>query len=91
MGAINSLHNLKDLLTAEYSGGSVGIAAIFDMDGTLIDNTPYHLRSWQHLYKKYDKGSLTREIYLKEISGVPIKDTLNTVFGADNDAAGLSA
>jgi beta-phosphoglucomutase family hydrolase len=64
-------------------------AAIFDMDGTLIDNTPYHFKSWQALLKKYGKGELSKQTYYTEISGVPILDTLKRLFGADHDEAGL--
>jgi beta-phosphoglucomutase len=56
-------------------------AVIFDMDGTLIDNTPYHFKSWQMLYKKYGKGELQKETYYKEISGVPVSKTIRRVFG----------
>jgi beta-phosphoglucomutase family hydrolase len=64
-------------------------AAIFDMDGTLIDNTPYHFKSWQALFKKYGKGELSKETYYTEISGVPIMTTLKRIFGADHDEASL--
>jgi beta-phosphoglucomutase len=64
-------------------------AAIFDMDGTLIDNTPYHFKSWQALFKKYGKGELSKETYYTEISGVPIMTTLKRLFGNDHDETGL--
>ena len=66
-------------------------AAIFDMDGTLVDNTPYHLKSWQALFKKYGKGDLTADTYHQEISGIPIMDTLKRLFGSDHDEAQLKA
>lgn len=66
-------------------------AALFDMDGTLIDNTPYHFKSWQALYKKYGKGELTKETYYKEISGVPVMETIRRVFGEGRDEAELKA
>jgi beta-phosphoglucomutase len=66
-------------------------AAIFDMDGTLIDNTPYHFKSWQALFKKYGKGELSKETYYKEISGVPVMETIKRIFGDDHDEAGLKA
>jgi beta-phosphoglucomutase len=66
-------------------------AALFDMDGTLIDNTPYHFKSWQALYKKYDKGELSKETYYKEISGVPVMETIRRVFGEGRDEAQLKA
>jgi beta-phosphoglucomutase len=60
-------------------------ASIFDMDGTLIDNTPFHFISWQALFRKYHKGELSRHTYYAEISGVPIMETLKRIFGADHD------
>jgi beta-phosphoglucomutase len=59
------------------------------MDGTMIDNTPYHLKSWQALFKKYGKGDLTADTYYNEISGIPIMDTMKRIFGNDHDEAGL--
>lgn len=59
---------------------------IFDMDGTMVDNTPYHFKSWQTLFKKYDKGDLTEQTYKGEISGTPIIDTISRIFAeADTD------
>jgi len=59
------------------------------MDGTLIDNTPFHFISWQALFRKYNKGELSRHTYYTEISGVPIIETLRRIFGEDYDEAGL--
>jgi len=67
------------------------IAVIFDMDGTLIDNTPYHYKSWVALFKKYGKGQLTKETYYTEISGVPVMDTIRRIFGDGRDEAELKA
>ena len=64
-------------------------AAIFDMDGTLIDNTPYHFKSWQAMFKKYGTGELSSETYYSEISGVPVIDTIRRVFGEGRDEAGI--
>jgi len=66
-------------------------AAIFDMDGTLIDNTPYHFKSWQALYKKYGKGELNRETYYTQISGVPVMETIRRVFGEGRNETALNA
>ena len=66
-------------------------AAIFDMDGTLIDNTPYHFKSWQMLFKKYGKGELSKQTYYTEISGVPVMGTIKRIFGDGHDDAGLQA
>lgn len=62
---------------------------IFDMDGTLIDNTPYHFKSWQYMFKKYGKGELSADTYKKKISGVPIIETMRQLFGKEYDEAGL--
>jgi beta-phosphoglucomutase len=69
----------------------VTFSVIFDMDGTLVDNTPYHFKSWQLLFKKYHKGELTIDTYHQQISGIPIMDTLRRLFDDDVDEAGLKA
>jgi beta-phosphoglucomutase family hydrolase len=73
------------------SGGDLEVtfAVIFDMDGTLIDNTPYHFKSWQALFKKYGKGELTKQTYYTDISGVPVMQTIRRIFGDEYDEAGL--
>jgi len=82
------LSNGEDLGEAR---AKAGFSVIFDMDGTLIDNTPYHFKSWQALFKKYNKGELTIDTYHQEISGIPIMDTMRRLFGDDHDEAGLKA
>jgi beta-phosphoglucomutase len=54
--------------------------AIFDMDGTLVDNTPYHFKSWQAFYKNHGLGELAESTYKTSISGVPIIETLRGLF-----------
>jgi beta-phosphoglucomutase family hydrolase len=66
-------------------------AVIFDMDGTLVDNTPYHFKSWQAMFKKYSLGDISLDTYHNEISGIPVMDTIRRLFGADHDEAGLNA
>jgi len=61
------------------------------MDGTLIDNTPFHFQAWQQLFKKHGLPELSRETYLTGISGVPIINTLKKYFGEDIDEAELKA
>lgn len=70
---------------------SANFAALFDMDGTLIDNTPYHFLSWQWLYKKYGIGELTKAEYYTTISGVPVLQTIRRVFGEGRTKAQLQA
>ncbi|RFZ85922.1 HAD family phosphatase [Mucilaginibacter terrenus] len=64
-----------------------GVAAIFDMDGTLIDNTPFHFKAWQQVFEKYGLPALTKETYQGEISGVPIPNTVEKFFAQVQGAA----
>ena len=79
----------KKIKVSPTGGDLEGAAAIFDMDGTLIDNTPFHFKAWQQLFKKRGLPELSREMYLSEISGVPILNTLKKYFGEDLDEAEL--
>lgn len=45
-------------------------AVIFDMDGTLIDNNPYHALAWQEFCRRRGMR-LTMEIYHRNIIGRP--------------------
>ncbi|MBL4675013.1 MAG: HAD family phosphatase [Mucilaginibacter sp.] len=66
------------------------LAAIFDMDGTIINNTPYHFLAWQQLFKNYHLPDLAKETYLNQISGVPIINTVRQFFGEDVDEKQLA-
>jgi hypothetical protein len=82
-------HKIK--VSPPRGGGDLegAFAVIFDMDGTLIDNTPYHFKSWQALFKNHGKGELSKHAYYTTISGVPVMETIKKVFGGDYDEAGL--
>nr|WP_294789966.1 HAD family phosphatase [uncultured Mucilaginibacter sp.] len=64
-------------------------AVIFDMDGTMVDNTPYHYRTWKVLFEKYGLGDLTSQTYYSEFSGVPVFDTVQRLFGDSRDNTAL--
>ena len=55
-------------------------AIIFDMDGTLMNNNPYHFKAWQAFYKKYNR-SISLEDYKTEISGHTSVEIFQTFFG----------
>jgi beta-phosphoglucomutase len=82
---INKKKEVSDTGRGLINDGLKGAAAIFDMDGTLIDNTPYHFKAWQQLFKKRGLPELSHETYLTEISGVPILNTIKNMFGKDLD------
>lgn len=63
----------------------IQFAAIFDMDGTLVDNNPYHLKAWKALFKKYNRVEVTTELYNEKLSGVPGMVTMREFFGNDYD------
>jgi len=65
-------------------------AVIFDMDGTMVDNTPYHYKTWQVMFEKYGMGDLSSHTYYSEFSGVPVMDTVQRLFAGDRDADGLT-
>ncbi|MBB5395715.1 HAD family phosphatase [Mucilaginibacter sp. AK015] len=77
----------KKVLSFGEDLGEASFAAIFDMDGTLIDNTPFHFDAWQQLFKKRGLPQLSHETYLAEISGVPILNTVTRFFGDNLDKA----
>ncbi len=55
-------------------------AIIFDMDGTLMNNNPYHFKAWQAFYKKYNR-SFTLDDYKTEISGHTSVEVFQSFFG----------
>ena len=57
-------------------------AIIFDMDGTLMNNNPYHFKAWQAFYQKYHR-TLSLEDYKTEISGHTSVEIFQTFFGKE--------
>jgi len=54
-------------------------AVIFDMDGTLVDNNPYHVKAWQAFYQK--RGlELSLDEYKQNINGRVAKDIFPYIF-----------
>jgi HAD superfamily hydrolase (TIGR01509 family) len=52
---------------------------IFDMDGVLIDNTPYQARAFQLLFRDLGLSTNARRL-LARLNGMPATDILKTVF-----------
>ena len=49
-------------------------AILFDMDGVVVDNLPYHVDAWL-LFCERKNIPLTREIFYRELNGMNSKDT----------------
>jgi beta-phosphoglucomutase len=60
-------------------------AAIFDMDGTLIDNNKYHFKAWKDLFKKYNRPEVTVKLFNEKLSGVPGMAIMREFFSEFNE------
>ena len=54
-------------------------AAIFDLDGTLIDNNTYHLQSWLQYLKDMNR-EMTEEEYKANVNGRTNKDVIEYIY-----------
>jgi HAD superfamily hydrolase (TIGR01509 family) len=59
-------------------------AAIFDMDGTMINNMAYHKKAWQEFLKQHNI-TLTEEEFRQKISGKKNDQIFALVFGRKLD------
>ncbi len=64
-------------------------AVIFDMDGTLVDNNPYHVQAWQAFYKQRGR-ELSVEEYQQNINGKRANESLAYIFQRAITAAELA-
>jgi beta-phosphoglucomutase family hydrolase len=49
-------------------------AVLFDMDGVIVDNLPYHVEAWL-LFCERNGIPLTKQVFYKELNGMNSKDT----------------
>ena len=61
-------------------------AAIFDLDGTLVDNNPYHLQSWIKYLKNMDR-EISEEEYKANVNGRTNKDVIEYIYQRKMDDA----
>jgi beta-phosphoglucomutase len=61
-------------------------AAIFDLDGTLIDNNAYHLQSWI-AYLKNKNREISEEEYKANVNGRTNKDVIEYIYNRKMDDA----
>ena len=55
-------------------------AVIFDLDGTLLDNNEYHLKTWKH-YLKEEGIDISDENYNAHVNGRTNKDAIEYIYG----------
>jgi len=48
-------------------------AAIFDLDGVIVNTVPLHFKAWQRMFKEYGKD-FTFEHYKQKVDGIPRRD-----------------
>ncbi len=57
-------------------------AVLFDMDGVVVDNLPFHVDAWL-LFCERHGIPLTREIFYRELNGMNSKDTFEWFYKRD--------
>ncbi len=57
-------------------------AVLFDMDGVVVDNLPYHVDAWL-LFCERHEIPLTREVFYRELNGMNSKDTFEWLYQKD--------
>jgi beta-phosphoglucomutase len=65
-------------------------AVLFDMDGVIVDNLPYHVNAWL-LFCERKNIPLTRELFYKELNGMNSKDTFDYFYQREMSSEELSA
>lgn len=63
---------------------------IFDMDGTIIDNMPYHLQAFR-VFNERHGVAMGDEEFLKKTSGKTNEDIMRLLFGRDISAEAIAA
>ncbi len=61
-------------------------AAIFDMDGTMVDNGPFHKKAWKQFLQKHGLV-FTEDIFRTQLFGKKNNESLNLLFGKLTDKA----
>lgn len=58
------------------------IALLFDMDGVIVDNHEFHLKSWLGFFEKHDI-KISEEEYKAKINGRTMENIIPKLFGRD--------
>ncbi len=62
-------------------------AAIFDLDGVIVNTVPFHFKAWQRMFKEYGKD-FSFEDYKQKVDGIPRIDGARAIL-RDLDRDGL--
>jgi beta-phosphoglucomutase len=73
------LIGISELRTLNESNLMEIAAAIFDLDGTLVDNNPYHLKAWKQYLKQIGR-EVSEEEYLKNFNGRTNHDVVEYIY-----------
>ena len=57
------------------------IGLIFDMDGTLVNNLPYHLEAFRIFYKKHNIAHIDEKDFLNLCNGRTNEAVMRFIFG----------
>lgn len=55
-------------------------AAIFDLDGTILDNNPYHVKTWRQ-YLQRENRDLSKEEFNEHLNGRTNEDAIRYLYG----------
>lgn len=58
------------------------IAIIFDMDGVIVDNHHFHLKSWLHFFEEHGV-SMSEQEYKQKVNGRTMGEILPKIMGRD--------
>jgi beta-phosphoglucomutase len=53
-------------------------AAVFDLDGVIVNTVPFHFKAWRRMFREYGK-KFTFEDYKKKVDGIPRLDGLKAI------------
>ncbi len=49
-------------------------AAIFDLDGVVVDTVPLHFKAWKQMFGQYGKKDFSFDDYKQKVDGIPRSD-----------------
>jgi beta-phosphoglucomutase family hydrolase len=75
----------KSITGAQHSERLKNFGVIFDMDGTMIDNMPYHIQAFRVFGERHNVR-ISDEEFFEKINGKTNEDIMHILFGSDISA-----